>query len=134
MTGIGSRAQSKPVLAAAGVMPGNRCARNSRAERRRVQQHRGAAASRHLGGDPAGDDVARGELGVGVHVEHEPAAVGVEQHRALAAHRLGDEEVAGRRERRGVELVELQVGERRSGPQRGGDAVAGGDRGVRGVR
>ena len=114
-------------------MVGNRRARNAAAEVGGVQPDRGAVLARHLVGDPAGHHVPGGELGVRVDVEHEAPAVGVDQGRALAADRLGDQEVARRGQGGGVELVELQVRHRRPGAQGGGDAVAGGDLGVRGV-
>ena len=43
-----------------------------------------------------GDDVARGEVLLRVHAGHDPLAGGVEQDRALAAHRLADRAPAGR--------------------------------------
>ena len=53
-------------------------------------------------------------------VEHEPLALGVAQHAAVTAHRLGDEQ-AGHRQRpdhvRGVELHELHVQQRSPGQQ-----------------
>ena len=65
---------------------------------------------------------------------HEAAAVGVEEHGAIAADGLGDEEGAGYRERCGVELIELEVGELRARTQRHGDAIAGGHGRVGGVQ
>jgi hypothetical protein len=78
--------------------------------------------------DRAGDHVARRELGALVEVRHEAVAGPRElQVPALAAHRLGDQEVldlqiveAGR-----VELHDLHVGDAAARPPRHGDAVAG---------
>ena len=85
-------------------------------------------------GDAAGDDVAGSEFGARVHVEHEPGAERVVEHRALAPHRLRDEGGAGHREGGRVELVELQVGDGRAGPPGRCHAVAGGQGRIRGVR
>ena len=58
----------------------------------------------------------------------EALAVGVAEQRAVAAQRLGQQRAGhGRVVQRGrVELHELDVGHRHAGPQRHGDAVAGG--------
>ena len=90
-------------------------------------------------GDAAGDDVAGGQFGVGVVVGHEAVSRGVQQHRALAADRFGDEQ--GRRAARnllggkggGVELEELEVPHRGAGTPGQGQAVGGGDGGVAGA-
>ena len=58
----------------------------------------------------------------------------VEQYRAFAADGFGDEEVFADGHGRGVELVELKVGDLCSGTQCGGQSVAGGHCGVGGVR
>ncbi len=89
--------------------------------------------------DALGDHVARGQLGLLVLADHEAGAVLVDQVRPLAAQRLGDQRAlhraqVGGDERRRVELDELDVGDRRAGPQRERHAVAGGDRRVRGGR
>ncbi len=76
-------------------------------------------------GDGARHHVARAELGHGVHVGHEPPPAGVAQDRALAAHGLahqGQRPVA-QGERRGVELHQLEVGQRGAGPGREGRPV-----------
>ena len=61
----------------------------------------------------AGDDVAWGELEKRMVALHEALAALVAQVRALAAQGFGDEEARGVRERqrRGMELVKLHVGE-----------------------
>ena len=79
---------------------------------------------------PARHDVAWSELAARVDVEHEAPPVLVAQHRALAAHRLGDERRAGRGECGGVELGELEVGDRGAGSPGRGHAVARGDDGI----
>ncbi len=94
--------------------------------------------------DPLGDHVPGGQLGQFVLAEHEAFAVGVHQVRALAPQRLGDQRLLGagaghpgvlRHDQRGrVELHELHVGDRRTGPHGQGDPVAGGDPRVRGGR
>ena len=86
------------------------------------------AVALDLGVDRARHDVARGQLQPRVIIRHEAlAGVGVDQPAALAAHRLGDQEIldlqiveAGR-----VELHELHVGDPAARPPRHGDAVAG---------
>ena len=78
--------------------------------------------------DRPGDDVARGQLGPLVELGHEAVAgLGNLELPALAAHRLGDQEVldlqiveAGR-----VELHEFHVGNPAARPPGHGDAVAG---------
>ena len=70
---------------------------------------------------------------------HEPVALEVDEERALAADRLGDQRllaagVGAEVHHRRVELHELQVAQRRPGPQRERHAVAGRHRGVRGLR
>ena len=69
-----------------------------------------------------------------MHVEHEPAPLFVAEHGPLAADGFGHQEGVAVGEHRRVELEELQVRHRRPGAERGGDAVAGGDRRVRRVR
>ena len=89
----------------------------------------------HLAVDGAGHHVARGERLHGVVFVHELLAVGQPQDGPEAAHGLGDQEVgflAGVVERRGVELDEFHVLGDRLGTVAHGDAVAGGDIGVRG--
>ena len=66
---------------------------------------------------------------------HEAFAAVVAQVRALAAQRLGEQEAryAGKRERGGMELVKLHVGQLGAGLRSQRDAVAGGHGGVGGV-
>ena len=78
----GSRAQSNPAARTRAVDAGEPFGEVVGAERCRIEDDRAAALRGHLGGDPAGDDVARGELGVRVHVEHEP--VGRRRSRSTA--------------------------------------------------
>ena len=59
-----------------------------RAQPGRIEQHGAPALARHHVGDRAGDDVARGEFGVGVHVEHEAPPLLVAEHRPLTAYSL----------------------------------------------
>ena len=86
--------------------------------------------------DRPGHDVARREVGERVLVGHERDAVLVAQDRALAAQRLGEQRPRHRRvvQRGRVELHELDVGDRDTGPQRHRDAVAGRERRVGGDR
>ncbi len=86
----------------------------------------------HAAHDALGDDVAGGELGELVLADHEADAVRVDEVRALAADRLGDQRLLALRVRaepqhRRVELHELQVRDLRAGTQRERHAVAGGD-------
>ena len=109
----------------------------------RGTRRRGAVASRNTGappcaaishGDPAGDDVARCELGVRMHVHHEPLAGGVAQHGSLAADGFGDQErCPGPRARSGGtgRTPGRRARRRRAGR---GDPVAGRHRGVGRVR
>ena len=71
-----------------------------------------------------------------VHVGHESAPAGVAQDRALAAHGLAHkgQRAVAERERRGVELHQLEVGERGAGPGREGRPVGRRPRGVGGAR
>ena len=91
MTGIGSTPPVEAVLAAHLRDAREPLGEVLAAEGGRVEQHGTSALTRHRLRDPAGDDVARGELAVRMHVEHEAAPGLVEQHGALAANRLGDE-------------------------------------------
>ena len=86
------------------------------------------AVALDLAVDGARDDVARRKLGALVVIGHEAVAgLGVGEDPALAAHRLGDQEIldleiveAGR-----VELHEFHVADAAAGAPRHGDAVAG---------
>ena len=71
----------------------------------------------HLMMDGAGDHIARGQiLPIGRILGHERPAVGRQQHAALAAHRLADQEAfgAGRGQRRRVKLDVLGVDDART--------------------
>ena len=103
------------------------------AQRRGVEHDRPAILRGHLAGDAASYHVARGELGARMDVLHEAAAVGVEEHGAIAADGFGNEECTGCCQRCGMELIELQVGELRARAQGHGDAIARGYAGVGGV-
>ena len=109
----------------------------ARTESRGIQQHGTAVLRGHDLGNGAGDDVARRELGIRVHVEHEAAVLVVAQDRALAADGLGYEKRVCRAlggEHSRMELDELEIDHRRPRAQRRGDAVSCRDRWVRGVR
>ena len=84
--------------------------------------------------DRLGHDVTGREVGQRVLVGHERHAAFVAQDRALAPQRLGEERARHRRvvQRGGVELHELEVGDRGAGAHGHGDAVAGGEGGVGG--
>src|SRR3954452_1321231 len=84
--------------------------------------------------DRLGHDVAGREIGERVLVAHERDAVFVAQDRALAPQGLREQRARHRRmvQRSGMELHELEVGDRRPGAHGHGDAVARGERGVRG--
>ena len=103
-------------------MPGKRFG-EPRAELARVEID-GAVAL--LAEDRARDDVARRELGEPMLPLHEAHAARVDEDRAFAAHRLGDERerILRRVERRRMELHELHVGERDAGAMRDREAVA----------
>ena len=71
--------------------------------------------------------------------DHEAVALEVDEERALAADRLGDQRLLALRvgpevHHRRVELHELEVAQGRAGTQRDRHAVAGGDAGVGGLR
>jgi hypothetical protein len=95
----------------------------------------GGRGALELGVDGAGDDVARRQRASRVVGIHEGPPLAVDQHGALAAYRLADEEVLGLGvvEAGGVELDELHVGDGRPRTPSYGHAVAGGDVGVAGV-
>jgi hypothetical protein len=86
-------------------------------------------------GDGAGYDVARREFEAGMVALHETLAAVVAQNCAFATEGFGEQETGrtGLRERSGMELVELHVGELGSGRGRNGNAVSGSHRGVGGV-
>ena len=96
----------------------------------RERQEHGAAGCIRLADDAAGDDVARREIAVGMVPVHERFAADVDQPRAFAAQRLGDQKSRSIRllERGRMELHELQIGDARARVVGESDAVAGGDR------
>ena len=102
---------------------------------RHVEEDAVVAAPLELAVDAARHHVARGKLLARVVALHEGLAGAVAENPALAAQRLGDEEVLRLRmvEAGGVELDELEVGDGRAGAMGHGDAVAGRDVGVRRV-
>jgi hypothetical protein len=108
-----------------------------RVEVGRVEEHVVLAQRGEPPVDRRGHHVPRREVALRVHARHHPRAGRVHQYRALAAHRLGDQRAAAARARAGVEhgrveLHELEVGHRRTGPQRDRHPVRRGHRGVRG--
>ena len=86
-----------------------------------------APVARHRLVDRARHDVARREVGERMHVGHERDAVGVAEHRALAAQRFREQRARHRRvvQRGGMELHELEIGARDAGLERERDTVAG---------
>ena len=89
-----------------------------------------------LAGDGAGHHIARSELKQGVVALHEPLAVMVAQICAFAAERFRQQKArsARKRQRGGMKLVELHVGQFGARCRGKGDAVAGGYGGIGGVR
>ena len=131
MTGIGSEVQSRPGRPR-GRGDGREAAlQGRRADHRRVEERGEPGLTRHHVGDPASDDVARGEFGATVDGRHEAAPAGVEEDGSLAADRLAHQERPGHRERRRVELQELEVVDGGARAPGRGEAVAGGDERVR---
>ena len=112
-------------------MPGNRFANRAPSLR----------ASRKTGPVRRSRKIARATTSRGASsasampVAHEAHAARVHEHRALAAHRLGDqrERILRRVERRRMELHELHVGERDAGAMRDRVAVARRDHRIRRV-
>jgi hypothetical protein len=97
-------------------------------------RHR-AMMGRHHARHLLGDDVARGQVGQRMGAGHHRPACGIDEDRALAAHRLADQRLlaggsVGEPQRGRVELDELEVGDDRACPQRQGHAVAGRNRWV----
>ena len=78
-----------------------------------VQVHAVDTKALHFVVDGAGDDIAWCQLGAWVEALHEAFAIGQLQMCAFAAQGFGDQEALGLRvvQARGVELVELQVGD-----------------------
>ncbi len=125
------RSEVEAVLGQAPDDAGEAAGEEVRAEVAGVEQHVVGAGEAHPVDDAAGHHVPGGELATGVEVGHEPVAALVEQDRSLATQRLGDERLlaagaAAQPQHGRVELDELQVGEDRPCPQRGGDTVPGG--------
>ena len=105
-------------------MPGKRLVRSMLAHVAHVEID-GALQTRlafahAFAGDGAGDHVARGQFEQRVVALHEALAAVVAQIRAFAAQGFGEEEArrAGKRERGGMELIELHVGEFGAGMRR----------------
>ena len=95
-----------------------------------VEEHVIGARLAHLPHDRLRDDVARREISERVLADHEAASEHVDEHRAFAAQRLGDQRLLARRagpepQHGRVELHELQVGHVSTGTQRERHAVAG---------
>jgi hypothetical protein len=101
-----------------------------------VQKHAVGPALFHFAVDGPSHDVARGEGFERVITVHEGLAGGIAQNAAFAAHRFADEKGfgGGMIEAGGMELNELHIGH--GGPRAigHGDAVAGGDVGIGGVK
>ena len=133
--GDGVAGQVEPVLGAEGRDGGEAGPHRLGVE---VAQVEGDLAAQRGGaaGDRARDDVARAQLGHGVLARHEPVPAGVAQHRPLAPHRLAHqrERAVAEGERGGVELHQLEVGQRRAGPGGQGRAVGRRPGGVGGAR
>ena len=101
----------------------------------RVEPHVRLPGLDHPAGDGLGHHVAWREVGELVLALHEAPSLEVDEERALAAHRLGDQRLlalgVGAEPHHGrVELDELEVAQPGSGAQRDRHAVAGGDAGV----
>ena len=128
---------SMPCSSRRSLIVGKRERRKSSPRCRASSQHVVGPGLRHPPDDRVRDDVPGRELGHRVHVGHEPHAVGVQQQRTLAAHRLGHQgqlplHARAEPEHRRVELHELDVAQHRPGAQGRGDPVAGRLRGVGG--
>ena len=129
---MGSRARSSPCSAQMAATVGNR-RWTSAGSRWRRSSVTSAADLARAAVDGARHHVAGAELGHRVLVRHEAVAVGVAQDRALAADGLADQPQGALAEGEGggVELDELQVGERGAGAGGQGGAVGGGAERVR---
>ena len=92
-----------------------------------IKQHMFDAEPLHFVVDGPGNDVTGCQLGAVVKALHESFAVGQAQMAALAAHRLGDQEIAdGRVKQAGwVELVKFQIRHPAPGAPSHGDTIAG---------
>ena len=127
-----------PWLRAVARIVGKRCSQNLlQPEVPGVEPHVRLALLAHPPGDRLGDHVAGRQVGELVLALHEPVALEVDEERALAADRLGDQRLLARRLRaqvhhRRVELDELEVAQHRAGAQRERHPVAGGHRRVGG--
>ena len=122
---------SMPNSAHVRAMPGNRFRTRSGVEVAQVEKHARLPRLLHLRDDRLADDVARGELGPLVVVGHEPPAGRIDQPRAFAAHRFGDQAAAaaGDVQHRRMKLHELHVAQLGAGAIGERMAVAGGDSG-----
>src|SRR5690349_3950316 len=100
-----------------------------------IQKYLRTAGCKNLRNDGASDYVAGGQLFKGVVFLHEPLASGIPELRAFAAQSFRKEEPRSAREvqGRGMKLDELQILNPGSGAVCHGDAIAGGDAGVRGI-
>ena len=119
-----SRAASRPYRASIAVMPGKRAGKSA-IDRASSQAPPAGHGRRHR----PGHDVARRQLAAGIGVEREAPALAIDQQRARAAHRLGDERRrihARERERGRVELQELDVAKLGADPVCQRPAVGGG--------
>ena len=125
---------SMPASAQAADTVGKRRAKTGAGDPGRVQEDvvADAARRRDMRRETASDTTSRGARSAsGCTPGHDPVAGAVDQHRALAAHRLGDQRAVPEIARPGpqhcrMELHELRVGQRRTGAQRHRQAVAGG--------
>ena len=97
-----------------------------------VQVHAVDTQALHFVVDGAGDDIAWCQFGAWVEALHEAFAIGQLQMCAFAAQGFGDQEALGLRvvQARGVELVELQVGDPAARAPGHRNAVAAGTVGV----
>ena len=102
-----------------------------------VQINTGRGGAFQFAVDGTGDDVAWGERAAGIAFAGEILALGIDQHAALAAHRLADEERARLRpggrgivKTGGVELDELHVGDRCAGTPAKRHSITGGGVGI----
>lgn len=95
-------------------------------QRGEIEEHARLAAGGQLLLDRAGDDITGRERTAGMHAVHETLALGVDEHAALAAQGLGDEEARGvfLGEDRRVKLDVFEVDEARAHAIRHRDAVA----------
>ena len=124
---------SMPNSAHVRAMPGNRFRTRSGVQMAQIQKHARLPRLLHLRDDRPAHDVARRQLGPLVVVGHEPPAGRVDQPRAFAAHRFGDQAAAaaGDVQHRRMKLHELHVAQLGAGAIRERLAVAGRHFGIR---